>query len=1232
MSTSMMSPKPSKGMQGGGNGGSRTPTGKGRSMQPFLDRLGSRAGSHPVEVVGRIREHPEGNERESAIRVLSHSRVAVRSEGMGNGCREFSLDGVSLAAVENLQAFYGRYVESRVEDVKAGGRCTIMMYGPTGAGKSYTMFGAAHEKGVAYHALSQLMTQRGSDTDGEEFGEGSIEVRATVWEIYNEEIYDLLASVSAPKSGFGTLFKMSGNSGGRVKLEVMGKKVKTCMSISGTDPQKVLREISKVEGRRVVKSTNCNDRSSRSHCMVTIDVPEVGGKLILVDMAGSENIDQAGLGRELKMQTGKINQGNAALKRVVEAIANGDSYIPYRDSKLTMLLQDSFEDDRAKILMILCASPDVRDLHKTICTLEYGAKAKCIVRLPNSPSKEQVSAIRAEQVQMLEAQLTRKDVYIEKLRKENEAKIRQNEERERELERKDRELAELREKELRRIPEEVQKKRKGLHDGDDEDFNMSPTRRRKIEELTALVAAQQREIDLMRIRAEKAEAELLHLQRSYNLSSNTRVGHGSRPEALDAREGGGVEPSMEKRMASGFGQSPVGSTQRFQEIQKQMSDRILAAQAESERIIAQCTPEQTKGEKSGYSNLHSESAGRSDGDVSAHDESSQEHDIGSSSDLRDVYTSLSVNPTSLTLLKNLVKEKERQSSLGNEGMTETQNPGARDGLDPSAREKACEDDESEAWTGEKLCSKGWLPIILEEDERIAQSIEGRKSATPQGSGARDHSIYLTQVTPELANPAKQEKVDDHGGSYPSLTFPSPEEQFNTAIASYSNRNSLGSPLFAWGGSGSKLNDPSPTDAIGSSSGFGVAATAGHSDFVSGELKDWTPHEMGQQERRMTSSAIKTYSPLTALAEDLPSSSKSDHRGDEDEPISTMMPLSESPVVKLETQEPAVGPAEPVLLNVGTDLFDGGQSGGSDAEAARRARIESIFLLCGERRELTRKLTGMTPVGKESHEESADVPSSGRYSPTASSYGSQLDQSISDFSTSPSFSDQATYYTDVSVSSLPSLMPAVSPQRFPSSRRPTRRMSTSIFANENSQPRADGVEKTDVYVKWEKSSEAAEGKPICIVNVPKSSCLSELREEVETHIPVSKKDFKFLFLGETGGAPVDREFEGDVRVGSLPASQESHGSRLACLRPPVTETVFASPRVELNPFRALENQLPSGNEQTIGAILKGKSTPVASPGRGSPGVGHSKGQTRAYSGESGRPKSALAHIVDSSRCM
>ncbi|KAJ0680736.1 putative protein S-acyltransferase [Helianthus annuus] len=121
---------------------------------------------------------------------------------------------------------------------------------------------------------------------------------------------------------------------------------------------------------------------------IILDVPTIRGWLMLVDMAGSENIEQAGqIGFEAKMKTTKINQGNTALKRVVESIANGDSHVPFRDSKLTMLLQDSFEDDKSKILMILCASPDPKEMHKTISTLEYGAKAKCVVRGPHTPIK-----------------------------------------------------------------------------------------------------------------------------------------------------------------------------------------------------------------------------------------------------------------------------------------------------------------------------------------------------------------------------------------------------------------------------------------------------------------------------------------------------------------------------------------------------------------------------------------------------------------------------------------------------------------------------------------------------------------------------------------------------------------------------------------------------------------------------------------------------------------------------
>ena len=102
------------------------------------------------------------------------------------------------------------------------------------------------------------------------------------------------------------------------------------------------------------------------------------------------------------------------------------------------------------------------------------------------------------------------------------------------------------------------------------------------------------------------------------------------------------------------------------------------------------------------------------------------------------------------------------------------------------------------------------------------------------------------------------------------------------------------------------------------------------------------------------------------------------------------------------------------------------------------------------------------------------------------------------------------------------------------------------------------------------------------------------------------------LQESGGAPVDREFESDVRVGSLPASQENLGSRLACLRPPVSEdSAFMSSRAESQPFRALENQLGGvGGEQVSGAGKLARGSPVASQGRGSPAT---KGQRRLQRG-------------------
>ncbi|MCO5606261.1 hypothetical protein L7F22_060448 [Adiantum nelumboides] len=386
-----MAPSPASRLVHGSSNGQKTPASTSRHKERH--RIAAQSPSlpfpssseHPVEVIGRIRDHTEGSERPCTLQILNEDKmIRVKTE---QGYRDFGLDGISLAKKEDLQSFYEIYVESRINTVKLGGRCPIMMYGPTGAGKSFTMFGSTKEPGIAYRALENILGGF-VNPNSHESSLKKIGINVTILEIYNEETFDLLAGCSNTSNGHWA--KSS-----KVRLEIMGKKVKNAVCISGSDAEIISKEIAKVEKRRVVKSTLCNQRSSRSHCLVIVDVPALGGRLVLVDMAGSENLEQAGLSFESKFQTGKINLGNIALKRVVEAIANGDSYIPFRDSKLTMLLQDSFEDDESKILMVLCASTDPRDMHKTLGTLEYGSKAKCIVRLPTSPDGRKIKIRQA---------------------------------------------------------------------------------------------------------------------------------------------------------------------------------------------------------------------------------------------------------------------------------------------------------------------------------------------------------------------------------------------------------------------------------------------------------------------------------------------------------------------------------------------------------------------------------------------------------------------------------------------------------------------------------------------------------------------------------------------------------------------------------------------------------------------------------------------------------------------
>ncbi|PIA45464.1 hypothetical protein AQUCO_01700768v1 [Aquilegia coerulea] len=525
---------------------------------------------HPVEVIGRIRDYPDQKEKPISTLLISsdQSSIRVRTE---IGYRNFTLDGVSVSEEEGLDEFYQKFIKSRITGVKLGEKCTIMMYGPTGAGKSHTMFGCPKQPGIVYRALKDILGEvnEENETGASPIGFGSF-VQVSVLEIYNEEIYDLLSSNNGGGLGFGW---PKGNAS-KVRLEVMGKKAKNATFLSGNEAGKISREVAKVEKRRIVKSTLCNDRSSRSHCMIILEVPTVGGRLMLVDMAGSENIEQAGqVGFEAKMQTAKINQGNIALKRVVESIANGDSHVPFRDSKLTMLLQDSFEDDKSKILMILCASPDPKELHKTISTLEYGAKAKCIVRGGHTPNKDKTSTGDGASAVILGSRIEAMDQFIIKLQMESRRREKERNEAHKELMKKEDEVASLKAK------LELMERRKPVKS--EEEINLKVKEReqilkleleKKLQECQKMadefvemgkkrmeekIMQQQEELELLRRRLEELESELCRSRGSAGVE-NSKVIEGSgfakRLMELYADGDQGMEKSMDLDMGD---QQPI---------------------------------------------------------------------------------------------------------------------------------------------------------------------------------------------------------------------------------------------------------------------------------------------------------------------------------------------------------------------------------------------------------------------------------------------------------------------------------------------------------------------------------------------------------------------------------------------------------------------------------------------------------------------------------------------------
>lgn len=267
-----------------------------------------------------------------------------------------------------------------------GFNCTIFAYGQTGTGKTYTMSGDISDQlpipdsaGIIPRVLHTLFA-RLNDEDVEKV-ENS--VKCSFIELYNEELRDLLTTDDNTKL---KIFDEA-NKNGRTTTLVQGME-ETHIKTASKGIQ-LLREGSH---KRQVAATKCNDLSSRSHTVFTVTVymkrtSDAGedfvsaGKLNLVDLAGSENIQRSGAENKRATEAGLINKSLLTLGRVINALVDKSSHIPYRESKLTRLLQDSL-GGRTKTCIIATLSPAKSNLEETISTLDYAFRAKNIRNKP----------------------------------------------------------------------------------------------------------------------------------------------------------------------------------------------------------------------------------------------------------------------------------------------------------------------------------------------------------------------------------------------------------------------------------------------------------------------------------------------------------------------------------------------------------------------------------------------------------------------------------------------------------------------------------------------------------------------------------------------------------------------------------------------------------------------------------------------------------------------------------
>ncbi|XP_037985180.1 LOW QUALITY PROTEIN: kinesin-like protein KIF9 [Motacilla alba alba] len=320
----------------------------------------------------------------------------------------FKLDG--LLHNTSQEVVYETVAKDLVSKALQGYNGTIMCYGQTGAGKTYTMTGTASEyrnRGIIPRAIQQIFKSAA------EFLNILVTVRISYLEIYNEALFDLLAPALGRGCKDNQLAVMDGPQGVYVKG----------LSIHPVShEEEALHLLFEGETNRVIGEHSLNKNSSRSHCIFTMYIECrsrdytnhkcLRSKITLIDLAGSERLSKTGSEGQVRVEAAYINKSLSFLEQLIIALADPKrEHIPFRQSKLTHVLKDSL-GGKCDTVLVTNIYGEAEHVEETLSSLRFATRMNWVTAepVPNEPfyREPSVKALE-EEIQLLKQELVMQD-------------------------------------------------------------------------------------------------------------------------------------------------------------------------------------------------------------------------------------------------------------------------------------------------------------------------------------------------------------------------------------------------------------------------------------------------------------------------------------------------------------------------------------------------------------------------------------------------------------------------------------------------------------------------------------------------------------------------------------------------------------------------------------------------------------------------------------------------------